>query len=182
MKGNRAVLTAIVVVVLIVVGWWLFSRGGGGGAVDLIEQFPTAEKRPAEGKFEIVDIALNGETKKAISTVAPTRVKWKVRIPDDAWLSVSLGVHPETWSKEGDGVYFYVGVSDGKLYEDLFTQHVHPQANQGDRKWIPLMVDLSAYAGEEMEIIFNAVNSRPGQANDPRNDLALWGAPQIVVR
>ena len=182
MKGNRAVLIAVVVVVLIVAGWWLFSRGGGGSSVDLIEQFPTAVKKPAEGKFDIVDIALNGESKRAIAMSAPTRITWKVRIPDDAWLSVSLGMRPETWDKEGDGVYFYVGVSDGKLYEDLFTQHVHPQANQGDRKWTPLMVDLSAYAGEEMEVHFNAVNSRPNTPHDSRNDEALWGAPQIIVR
>jgi hypothetical protein len=182
MKGNRAILTAVVVVVLIVVGWWLFSRGGGGEAVDLLEQFPAATKAPAEAKFEVVDADVAGETKKAISMTAPTRITWKVRIPDDAWLSVALAADPKSWDKEGDGVYFYVGVSDGKLYEDLFTQHVHPQANQGDRKWIPLMVDLSAYAGEEMSVIFNAVNSRPNTPHDARNDEALWGAPQIVVR
>jgi hypothetical protein len=44
------------------------------------------------------------------------------------------------------------------------------------------MVDLSAYAGQDMEIIFNTRESGPGQGPDARNDLPLWGAPEIVMR
>ena len=36
--------------------------------------------------------------------------------------------------------------------------------NQTDRKWIPVMVDLSAYAGEEVDVIFNTYASAPGKA------------------
>ncbi len=44
------------------------------------------------------------------------------------------------------------------------------------------MVDLSAYAGEEVDLIFNTYAQPPGQRGDIRNDLAVWGAPEIVVR
>jgi hypothetical protein len=44
------------------------------------------------------------------------------------------------------------------------------------------MVDLSAYAGEDMEIILNTRSSGAGQPPDERNDLPLWGAPEIVRR
>jgi hypothetical protein len=43
-------------------------------------------------------------------------------------------------------------------------------------------VDLSAYAGEEIDLIFNTRTSPDTQGDDPRNDHALWGAPEIVVR
>ena len=184
MKGNRAVLTAVVVLVVIIVGWWLFGRGGVADRVDLIATFDTASKRPNADLFSIVDATLAGVTKKAIA-IQPgsgTRIIWKVRIPDDGWLWVSVGMQPEAWEKEGDGVKFLVGVSDGRAFEELFAQHVHPFANQGDRKWLDVRVDLSTYAGEEVDLIFNTFAGPGRNAEDSRNDLALWGNPEIVVR
>ena len=33
---------------------------------------------------------------------------------------------PESWTAEGNGVLFLVGVSDGKRFDELFRQHVNP--------------------------------------------------------
>ena len=66
-------------------------------------------------------------------------------------------------------------VSDGRAFEELFAQDVNPFANQSDRKWIPVMVDLSAYAGEEIDMILNTYASAPGTPGDVRNDLAAVG-------
>ena len=182
MKGNRAVLTAIVVVVLIIAGWWLFKRSSRGPAIDLITTFDSATKKPTQGLFQVVDLDLNGEKKRAILTEAPTRMIWKVRIPDDGWIKASLGMKPESWDKDGDGVLFRIGVSDGHTFEDLLTLHVDPFHNKADRRWIPVAVDVSQYAGEEVEVIFNTNNSMPGKPEDRNNDTALFGEPQIVVR
>jgi hypothetical protein len=182
MKGNRAVLTAIVVLVLLVAGWWLFKRSNRGPSVDLIASFPTATKKPDAGVAEVIDADLNGEKKRAIYVVPPSRITWKTRVPDDGWLKVDLGMKPDAWDKEGNGVWFYVGVSDGHAYEELFMQHVDPFNNKSDRRWVPVFVDLSAYAGEEVELIFNARTTGEKMAEDPRNDFALWGAPEIVIR
>ena len=179
MKGNRAVLTAVVVIVIVLAGWWLFRRGGAQ-QVDLLTRFDQAEKRG--GTFAVEDANLAGDQKKAIFTPGNSRIIFKVRVPDDGWLKVSLGVKPEAWDKEGDGVYFFVGVSDGRTFEMLFTQTVDPFHNKSERRWIPVTVDLSAYAGEEMEVVFNTRSSGPGKPADDRNDLPLWGAPQIVSR
>ena len=184
MKGNRAVLAAVVIVVLLIAGWWFFKRGSPAGTVRLIDRFTDAKKQPDDpALYSIVDATLNGETKKAIA-VSPTlgtRLTWRVVVPDDGWLSVAVGLKPEAWTQEGDGVLFYVGVSDGRAFEPMFTQHVHPFANAGDRKWIPVMVDLSAYAGEQVDVIFNTRSGSP-EKGDLRADLALWGQPEIVQR
>jgi hypothetical protein len=182
MKGNRAVLTAIVVGVLIIAGWWLFKRSNRGPAIDLISTFDSATKKPDPGVFQIVDMDLNGEKKHAIFTQAPSRMIWKVKIPDDGWIKASLGMKPETWDKEGDGVYFRIGVSDGRTFEDLLTLNVDPFHNKPDRRWIPVVVDVSQYAGEVVEVIFNTNNSMPGKGDDRQNDLALIGEPQIFIR
>jgi hypothetical protein len=184
MKANRAVMTAIVVALVLVVGWWLFGRGGAGEHIDLLERFEQAEKRPDPALFSIGEATLAGETKRAIAmTPTPgTRIIWKVRVPDDGWLRVSLGMHPDSWEREGDGVKFLVGISDGRAFETLFEQHLHPFANKADRKWVPVTVDLSTYAGEDVELIFNTYSHLPGHPEDHQNDLPLWGVPEIVVR
>jgi len=184
MKGNRAVLAAVVVIVLLVVGWWLFKRSSGGEPIDLVAAFPTAEKRPSADIFTTAPATLNGETKQAIA-IQPsvgTRITYKLKVPDDAWLRVAVGLKPEAWDKQGDGVLFRVLVSDGRTSDPLFSQHVNPFASPGDRRWIPVYVDMSAYAGEDVQVIFLTNSSPAGQGENHENDFALWGAPEIVIR
>jgi hypothetical protein len=179
MKMNRAVLTAVVIVVLAAAGWWVFRRGNAE-RIDLMTQYDQAIKQG--GAFSVVDATLAGDTKKAILAPPNGRITFKVRVPDDGWLKVSLGLKPEAWEKEGNGVYFFAGVSDTRAFERLFEQTLNPFANPSERRWIPVMIDLSAYAGEDMEVILNTRSGGPGQAADDRNDLPLWGAPEIVRR
>jgi hypothetical protein len=184
MKGNRTVVTAVVVLLVLLAGWWLFFRNRSAGTVDLIARFDAAEKRPEPGLFSVADVTLNGETLRAI-TMQPavgTRLVFRVRIPDDGWLRVSLGLKPEAWEKQGDGIKFLVGISDGRAFEPLFSQYLNPFGNPADRRWTPVMVDVSAYAGEDVDLILNTYGSPEGGSGDIQNDLGLWGRPEIVVR
>ena len=75
---------------------------------------------------------------------------------------------------------FLVAVSHNGKYEELVSLVVNPFGNPADRQWYPLMLDLSPYAGQEVEVIFN---TRPGvEKATADNDLAVWGAPSIVTR
>jgi hypothetical protein len=184
MKANRTALTVVVILLLVVAGWWLFKRDRAGQSIDLVAQFESAKKQPNPALFTVTDATLKGEAKRAIavSPAAGTRLTWKVTVPDDGWLWVWVALKPEAWEKPGDGVKFHVGVSDGRSYEQLFTQHVDPFNVPSDRKWTPVKIDLSAYAGEQVDLIFNTNSSEPGKGDNQDNDLALWGAPEIVVR
>ena len=179
MKNSRAVLTAVVIIIVAAAGWFVFRRGSAE-RIDLLAQFDQARKNGEP--FSVADVTLAGETKRAIVAPANGRIFLHVRVPDDGWLRVALGMKTESWDKEGNGVYFFAGVSDGRAFEQLFEQTVNPFANASERRWIPVMVDLSAYAGEEMEIILNTRSSAGGLPPDDRNDLPLWGAPEIVRR
>jgi hypothetical protein len=178
MKSSRAVLTAVVILIVAAAGWFVFRRGSAE-RIDLLAQYEQAQKGAG---FSLVDATLAGETRKAIAAPANGRIIFHVRVPDDGWLRLSLGVKPEAWDKEGNGVYFFAGVSDGRAFEELFNQTVNPYANASERRWIPVTVDLSAYAGEEMDIILNTRASGPGGPPDDRGDLPLWGVPEIVRR
>ena len=179
MKSSRAVLTAVVIIIVAAAGWFVFRRGSSE-RIDLLTQFDQATKKG--GTFTVADVTLAGETKRAIVAPVNGRIIFRVRIPDDGWLKVSLGVKPEAWTIEGNGSYFYAGVSDGRAFEPLFNQTLNPFANPSERRWIPVTVDLSAYAGEEMEVILNTVVSGPGVPPDERGDMPLWGLPEIVRR
>jgi hypothetical protein len=183
---NRAIIAAVAVLLIAAVIFWYARRSDEAAvAVDLLEQFPTAEKRsamPAEQAFSITDVTIAGESQRALFAHPTSRIIWKVTVPNDANLRTALGIKPDAWDKEGDGVLFRIGISDGRTYEELLNQHVNPGLVQDDRKWIPVNIDLSAYAGEEVEIIFNTNTSLPGRGDDSRHDWAHWGAPRIVVR
>lgn len=179
MKSSRAALIAVIVLVIAGAAWFVMRKGGADG-VDLLAHFDQAKKQGSP--FTVVDATLGNETKKAIAAPANGRITFHVKVPDDGWLRVSLGLKPESWTTEGNGVHFYAGVSDGRTYETLFTQTVNPYANASERRWIPVTVDLSAYAGEEMDIVLNTVASGPGVPPDDRGDMPLWGAPEVVRR
>lgn len=184
MKGNRAVLTAVVIAGVLIAGWWLFGRGGTTEGLNLLDSFDAVEKRPDPSAFTVEEVSLKGESRRAIAVTPSlgTRLTWKVRVPDDGWLRVWVGLKPEAWQQESNGVLFLVGVSDGRAFDQLFTQHVDPYANESDRRWIPVMADLSAYGGEEVDLVLNTYSSPEKQEPDVRHDLAVWGAPEIVVR
>ncbi len=149
--------------------------------VDLVDQFPQAtQARPSPDAFILTDVSIGGRTLKSIYVTQASRIVWEEQVPPHAWLDVSLGVREEAWARPGDGVLFLVGVSHGGEYDELVSLIVNPYGNPADRQWYPLLLDLSPYAGEQVEIIFN---TRPGvEQSTPDNDLAVWGAPAIVTR
>jgi hypothetical protein len=184
-RNRWLMLIGVIVVVGVLV--WGWRRGGNAGGVDLIPLLPQAEKRsapvPAEQAIKVIDATLNGEAKACILEQGFGRIEFKLTVPPDAWFSASIGVDPAAWDKEGDGVLFRMAVvsGSGTQYEELLNQHVNPAANASDRRWIPVAVDLSAYAGRDVRIQLSTNPSLPGKPTDLRNDLGLWGAPLITV-
>ena len=152
-------------------------------AIDLLERFPQAEiKRPNPEIFTVVDATLAGVTRRGVQPAGPSRLGWKVTVPDRAWLEFAIGMREESWTTQGDGVLFMVGVSDGQHYEELMSLVVNPFANPGDRSWHPLSLDLSVFAGKTVDVIFNTYSSPPERPVDANGDLPVWAEPRIVTR
>jgi hypothetical protein len=188
MKRHVWLLIGGLVAVVGLAVWFFFRPGPGRLAVDLLKEFPAATKQPNAQAFVLIDAKLGNETKPSIFASEPGRITWHLTVPDNAWLKVSVGLKEEAWTQKGDGVYFFVAVSDGgPHYDVLVSLVVNPYANPSERGWRDLMLDLSQYAGSTVDLFFNTRSSpppTPGTApHDDRNgDLALWGDPQIVVR
>jgi hypothetical protein len=188
MTRNRLLLLVAIVVVL-AGGLWLYMRAGRENvAVDFISEFPhpkdpAKDRRPSLDSFSIINATINGVTKPAIfaKELAGTRLIYHVTVPDRAVFEVSLGLLEQAWTTPGDGVYFAIAVSDGKNYEELLTVTINPYGNPGDRKWDDVTLDISQYAGETVDVILNT-RSGTGGHDDRNGDLAVWGAPRIVVK
>jgi hypothetical protein len=189
MTRSTRLIVGGLVLVLLLVAWFLYrSRSADNVAIDLVAQFPTAKiKRPDPAVFEVIDASLGGERMQAIYAKQPSRLGFSITVPQDAWVKVNLGLKEEAWTMQGDGVLFMIGVSTGTSWSELFSLVVNPFGNPSDKGWKEITVDLSQYAGQTVDLIFNTYSSpgpSPGQPpRDDRNgDMALWGNPRVVVR
>jgi hypothetical protein len=175
---NRAVIVVVAVAVLIVAALmvWRMRRPAISNEINLVEQFPQAEKRPSAEVFELVDVGIDGQQRRSILARPSSRLIYTITVPRDAWLETSFALRPDAWDKPGDGAQFRIGVSEGRTYEELLRQYVNPK--RGDRQWFTARLDLSAYEGRTVKVILNTDPGPPGDA-DTTNDEAVWGAPRV---
>jgi hypothetical protein len=183
---KRSYLIVAAVLVVLAVGWWVYKRNKGADvAIDLVAQFPSAEKR-SNGALELVfaiqDVSIKGETRHCIYMHPTSRMTYKITVPHDGWFRAWLGIKEEAWDKQTDGVLFRIGVADGREYDEVVNQHIDPANSPGDRRWVPVMADLSAYAGQQVELIFNTNSSVPGHGDNPAWDFAVIGDPAIIIK
>ncbi|HEY8551500.1 MAG TPA: hypothetical protein VIL35_16195 [Vicinamibacterales bacterium] len=186
MKRSVVVVVAVVVVALAAYMLLFRDRPAVAVAVDLVERLPSAEQRTNVQQGIAISAGehtIRGETKRGIYMHPASRIIFnQVLIPENARLRVWLAIQEEAWDKESDGVLFRFGVDDGREYEELLNQHLDPAHNANDRRWVPVDIDLSTYAGQQVKLIFNTNTSLPGRGDNPSYDFAVWGEPAIVVQ
>ena len=186
-------LAFVVAVVLAAVGYYIWQRSAGGGRVviDLataFDQVPLDARRtslPDKGAaYHAGPETVAGQTRRGIYMHPTSRLTFaKQTVPDNGRLRAWIAVKEEAWTQDGsDGVLFRFGVSDGRDYFELLNQHVDPRHNANDRGWLAVDIDLSAYAGQKVKLIFNTNTSLPGRGDNGNYDYAIWGDPAIVTR
>lgn len=181
---RKALWTLLVLAVVAgFAGVWIWNSRANSGTIDLSELFDGAEKQSNLGlhqAFSVGDFTIGGEKRPGIFAHPTSQITWHITVPDHARLDLALGMSEEAWTKPGDGVRFRVGVAvDGGGYKPLFDRHLNPAVWAADRGWQPVGLDLSAFAGRQLDLILNTHASQSGEA-DPRNDFAIWGSPMIT--
>jgi hypothetical protein len=169
----------------VVLAAMLGSACGGSveNEVSLVATLGEAEKRTnveGAGQWEVGPVTIDGTSRQSILAKPHSRLIYKITVPHDAWLETAYALKPESWDQPGDGAQFRVGVSDGRVYDELLRQYVNPK--RGDRRWFTARLDLSAYEGRQVTVIFNTDPGPPGAASDANNDLAVWGEPRIYSK
>jgi hypothetical protein len=184
MTRNRpALVVAVVLICALVAAWFWRSRQDAveAGAIDLIELFPDAEKRTTmaslEDGYAIETITIGGDRKRSIFAHPFSRIIWTITVPPGGILRTAAALRPDVWSVPGDGALFRIGVSDGPTYTELFKGRINPAGQEADRRWHPVELDLAAYQGRRVKVIFN---TEPGESGNAVGDACVWGAPRIV--
>mgnify|MGYP003383463298 CR=1 FL=1 len=177
MKRSVWVIGSVVVLVGLV-AWLVLRPRSEHVAVDLLGQFPSAvEKRPTPETFSLIDATVAGVTKRAIYTKDSSRIAWNVTMPDNAWLLVSAALTEQAWTVEGDGVLFRISANDNELLNLV----LNPFRDASVRKWQDFQIDLSEFAGQNLNL-FLKTNASVSGAPNTNGDFAVWGNPRIVTR
>ena len=117
----------------------------------------------------------------------PTPSFLKVSVPPQgATFEVALGVNPERWLGLKSGPFrFAVVVLTTRSSNDRGTRKLvveeilDPARIVGDRAWLPVSVDLDAFAGQDVLLALSV--STPNLVDEP-GDLAGWAEPRLVPR
>jgi len=181
-RSTFLVLLTIVVLLGVAAWFWRSSQGAlEDDAIDLIALFPDAEKRTTMSSLEegyaIQTVVIDGDRRQSLFAHPFSRVTWTVTVPPRAVLRTAAALRPDVWTSEGDGALFRIGVSDGQTYTEFYKQRVQPSQRPEDRRWFPIEIDLSPFAGQSIQIIFN---TEPGESGNAVGDAAVWGTPRIV--
>ncbi len=116
----------------------------------------------------------------ALQTVK-TEVIYQISVPDLGALRFAIALSPEVWSPDkGDGVDFQVYITPVDTTQSgqfLLNRYINPKINPSDRRWRNYLLDLSDWAGKEVDISF--INDS-GPAHNWDYDWAGWADVSIV--
>lgn len=149
--------------------------------MDLTATISGAERRPEGGAFDVRTEDIEGQRRPVIGVPAGSRLTWRLTVPAHARLRLWLAVGGDCASAPVD---FHVGISDGRVYEQLLVREV--AAAGPSLAWQPATVDLSQYGGAQWSLFYRPsgiswsliFNTRPGRAASCAPQ-PLWGAPAI---
>lgn len=159
----------------------------------------------APGMLARVPADIGGVKKSAWLQASPSSVWFRLQLPyGRCRLKGAIAMPPASWEKPGDGALCRLLIDD-ILVENILTeiasvrvselreffrprtfffkeprtyfkQFIDPAHNHAERSWQDISVDLSAFAGQVVDITFEVSG---GPLNDHQNDEVLWADPII---
>jgi len=119
---------------------------------------------------------LAGEARDAMGEHPPyERLPYRIRVPNEAKeiFDFSYALDPAVFDKTvGDGVEFIIEVKDHSgAVTKQFSRYIDPNHNVQERRWMDGQIDLSAYHGQTVELLFTTT---PGPKGNTLNDWAAW--------
>ncbi len=102
-----------------------------------------------------------------------TRLPYSIDVPEKQPIfHFSYGLDSAVFDKSGDGVGFTVEVRDARgRVTQVFSNYIDPKHNFRERTWMNGEVDLSAFHGERVDLLFS---TDPGPRGDSTYDWAGW--------
>lgn len=134
--------------------------------------------RAAQFRADIFDI--NGDKRVGfLEHPVYIRLPIRVRVPrTDPRLRFAIGFDPATYARSicGEGVRYRLEVRDGGFVRSVFSEYIDPKHQVNERRWLDRAVDLGAYRGRDVELLFSTL---PGPHDDTCMAWSLWGDPHF---
>jgi len=121
-------------------------------------------------------VRIHDVVRRTLPASPPSRLEYELEIPKAGRLSLACGIAEER--HELPGVEFVVKIVAGGREKVLASEMLDPASRPKHRRWVPLDIDLGAYAGPA-RLIFETRGFDTGGGDDPRR--AFWGAPTITA-
>ena len=118
-------------------------------------------------------LRLNDVVRRTLPAAPPSRLRYVVDVPSGAHLTFACGIAPAR--HRHPGVAFVVTARARGRESRVFSQMLDPLNNPQHRLWVDADVDLSAFAGPDVELIFET----HGYEENGDVDVAYWGAPAL---
>jgi arylsulfatase A-like enzyme len=109
---------------------------------------------------------------------AATIERGPVTVPGGGRLTFSIGVEEPGWAEGWPPVTFRVSARDGDTTRQLYERTLDPGAREADRRWFDERVDLSAFAGRQIDLVFATESQSKGALDE---SFPLWGNPTVVA-
>ncbi len=126
-----------------------------------------------------VSIDVTGVPRNSIWINPPTAVSYPgVPLGKNPVLRCFIAIHPLIWNDTGaDGALFRVSVQVNGTRETVAERYLNPIARPDERKWNAFDVDLSKYAGRQVDLI---LENAAGPAKNDYGDWCIWGDAVLV--
>ena len=120
-------------------------------------------------------VRINDLVLETLPASPPSRLRFRLDIPDGAHLSFACGVSPESHDKPG--VEFVAKLVKNGRENVVFSSLLDPLQRPAHRNWVPGDVDLAKYAGKGVDLILETRGFE--KTDDPKR--AFWGSPALTV-
>ncbi len=153
-----------------------------GSQLDMADDYAGANKadtvrvQSPDGFTDIGIVTLASGARVCLKAHPPAKYFWTVTVPENAALRFEVGMDSNCWElHKPDKIDFSVGVERAFWTKTIWNGSISPRLNENERTWIPFEVDLSAWAGKTVTLVFS---TSAGSA-DPQHATVYWGRPHI---
>lgn len=110
----------------------------------------------------------NGNLERGIHMHPDAEIAFPLKLQHEAIFTGKIMVPPASWTKEGDGVQFHVGITQEGATDWIWEYWLDPKNHERDQK--PVSFELNIPKGTE------AIHLKvgPGEISDYRNDSVFW--------
>lgn len=120
-------------------------------------------------------VSLDTQTHEALYGTQPP---WKLTVPEHGALDLHIGMLPRAWVDGHTGrARFVIDMETSLGPVTLADETLAPATEEAHRFWLPIHRDLTAYAGQEVQL-----NFRTEQGESSHADYAFWGNPVVFSK